>query len=122
METQETVSAWALETFGPRDLKYRARMVLEEAVELAMASGCGFEDVIRTVHGTMMKSEPTTDNVSEAADVYSCLLAYAEQGGFSAQEALNTKMAYNRTRSKEYYEGKQKYKQELRIIDETLAT
>lgn len=38
-ETQYTVAAWAEETFGERDILYRAKMVLEEAVELCIDSG-----------------------------------------------------------------------------------
>lgn len=108
-EDQESVSAWALETFGPRDVQYRALMVLEEALELCAASGVPRDvrdDYINHVLTKIARQSEPGVLKEEAADVLSTLYAFASAAEFDVHAALDQKMAFNRTRPKSYYDAK----------------
>lgn len=112
-ENQKSVSDWALETFGPRDAQYRALMVLEEALELCAA--CDIprdvrDDYINHVLTKIARQSEPGGPEEEAADVLSCLYAFASTADFDIHGALDRKMAFNRTRPKTYYDMKSQEK------------
>jgi hypothetical protein len=116
-ETQETVSTWSSNAFPLyHGKKNKAIACLEEAVELAMASGCTPADVRRVIevpiHKEIMRGVDG-DPQEECADLLSCVYAYAGDSNFSVHESLDMKMALNRSRPDSYYHAKVAYKQDL---------
>jgi NTP pyrophosphatase (non-canonical NTP hydrolase) len=111
-ETQQTVNAWVHDCFpewsGPRA---RALAIIEEAVELALATGLSTEEIksavdLPIIKETMRRLDP--DYVpegpdGEVADTLLNVLAYAEEIKVDAHKALNEKMKINRSRPKEHY-------------------
>ena len=57
METQKSVADWAFKTFGKRDLNYRIRNFLEEAIELAEACGLRGPDIRNVVEGVLNRGQ-----------------------------------------------------------------
>lgn len=87
-ETQETISKWGRETFGPPDSPERiAARLNEEFAEFMNAVLLG-EDV-----------------ESEAADILVVLYQYAQAKGFDLHEATDAKMLVNRARKWKVGEG-----------------
>lgn len=82
-ETQQTISAWALDTFGPgaTALSVSAR-ALKEMAELIMTLTIGDEEKAR----------------DEVADVAIVLCQVAEKLGVRIDQAINEKMIINRAR------------------------
>ena len=82
-ESQATVTAWGEETFGPAPelsrLVERAAVEMDELVEAAQAG-----DI--------------EEAALEAADVLILLFRYAEKNGFDLLDAVDRKMAVNRSR------------------------
>lgn len=120
-ETQESVYQWTKDTF-PRHVGVHGRAValVEEAVELALAAGLTAEDIYDTVRIPIQKAvsdiierKPQESDRGEIADVLICVYAYAAEAGFDSQEALDDKMAVNRSRSKEYYDAKTQKKHDM---------
>lgn len=124
METQQTIHEWCKATF-PRHVgkKGRAIALLEEAAELALAAGVGFDAIRQAVEVPMkkhiireMRNEPMESDAGEVADVLLCLYAYAEEGSIDSHRELDAKMAENRSRPTEYYAAKTAAKEELGFI------
>lgn len=122
-ETQQTVNAWVHECFpewaGPRG---RALAVVEEAIELALATGLTKDEIQSAVEvpiqKEMLRREADPNYKPEAvegeiADTLLNVLAYAEEVGVNAHAALNAKMCINRSRPKEHYLAKTKQKKDL---------
>ncbi len=113
-ETQESVGSWMGPIFsdllGP---KSRSIAVVEEACELALASGVTAEEILAAVKVPIQKNAERGNNgdpEEELADVYISMYAYAADSRMSAQSALDRKMSINRLRPTEYYLRKNKEK------------
>jgi hypothetical protein len=99
-------------------------MVLEEAVELALASAVAPLTIMRVVVAVLEKAysegpetRPQGEAMaSEAADVLSTLYALASDRQFDVHVALDHKMALNRHRPQGYYDAKTAQKREAGII------
>lgn len=83
---QAHVGQWVRATFGDHTMaiRERAQRLLEEAVELAQASGLSPDDA-RAIVGHVF-SKPMGEPRQEAGGLGVCLLAYCEAAGFSADE------------------------------------
>jgi hypothetical protein len=121
METQKSVHAWVSETFpewsGPQG---RALAIIEEAVELGLTAGLSKEKIQSAVNLSVGQAErraaagtPVEADEGEVADIQLNLWTYAEERGFSAQDAVDKKMAKNRLKPLEQYKAKTKLKREL---------
>lgn len=120
-ETQKTVGEWGVKTFpGQNNLYGRIAAILEEAVELAVASGMSEEDLFNITGQAAAKSmrQETHDLQEEAADVLSCIYALAHLEGFDVHLALDHKMELCRARPQSYYDAKTQAKVDagMRII------
>jgi hypothetical protein len=121
-ETQETAGNWCIETFPEYNtLENRSLAILEETVELVVATGGFTPDQIReAVNAVLTKCSQQTNASSvpeEAADVQLCLYALAVQQKFDVHRETDKKMQLNRSRPLEYYQMKtqQKRKAGLRL-------
>lgn len=124
METQKTIHEWCKDTF-PRHVgkKGRAIALLEEAAELALAAGVGFEAIRQAVEVPIKKHIARIDagvelesDAGEVADVLLCLYAYAEEGSIDSHGELDAKMRENRSRPTSYYAAKTAAKEALGFI------
>lgn len=73
---QARVGAWVRSCFGPdaeKDLRERSHRFLEEALELAQASGCTKEEALQLVEYTF--SRPVGDPVDEVGGTITTLAA-----------------------------------------------
>lgn len=121
-ENQVTVNSWVHEAFpewaGPRA---RALAIVEEAVELAIATGLNTEEIISAVRLPIIKDEMRRQDSNyvpegpegEVGDVYINVLAYAEEIKVDAKKAMNDKMKVNRSRPNEFYLAKTAAKKAL---------
>lgn len=116
METQQSITKWAQKTFGKQDKTYRAKMVLEEAVELAVASSIDAYNIIDVVTGVLRRKQLSGFIREESADVLSCLYALAGELNFDLHKELNKKMKKNLKRPQSYYDAKQAAKKADGII------
>jgi hypothetical protein len=119
-EDQESVGAWTQETFPEyNSLQHRIEAIVEEVFELGILEGLTLKDAIRIFNIVWQKNliqranNTSEDPSAEAADVQSCLYAYADNKGFSLQEALNKKMELCRSRPPEYYAKKVQLKKDM---------
>lgn len=122
LETPETVGEWIRATFpewsGPQG---RALAIVEEAVELALASGLSHEQIQSAVNlsfhqDTTRKQQsdyvPESDE-GEVADIMLNLYAYANEQGYNIQASLDKKMEKNRKKSFYDYQQKTQLKKRL---------
>lgn len=124
METQKSVHAWIAETFPEWSGKQgRALAIIEEAVELGIAAGLSTEQIQSAVNLSVGQAErraaagtPVESDEGEVADIQLNLWAYAEERGFSAQDAVDAKMLKNRAKPLEQYRAKTKLKRELGLM------
>ena len=85
-ETQNSVSAWAEETFGP--VSSNARVAARANEEMA--------ELLRV----LTRDDEALDQVAdECADVVIVLMRLADRMGFGLQDAIDQKMAVNRGRT-----------------------
>jgi hypothetical protein len=124
-ETQKSVYQWCKATFPKfAGLKGRAIALVEEAVELALAAGVNPEAIRAAANVPILKEEEThwtalavpNRDAEEVADALLCVYAYAEEAGYDAHRELDEKMALNRGRPQEYYDGKTAHKEELGYV------
>ena len=122
-ENQVTVHSWVKDVFPEwSGVRARALAIVEEAVELALATGLTKPEIESAVNLPCVKefkriaADPNykpEDPRGEVADVYINVLAYAEEAGFDAKKELDAKMKKNRSRSKEHYRAKTAQKKAL---------
>lgn len=113
-ETQATVSKWSIATFKDNSPQCRARMVLEEAIELCLASGVTRQQVNKFTENCSWRislQEYKSDVGGEVADVLATLYVYSTVVGIDAHQELDGKMELNRSRPQEYYDDKMKIKE-----------
>lgn len=121
METQASIYTWIKRVFPEwRGARGRALALVEEVTELALAAGLSPEDAQTAVNMVISKhntrvaaGEPLESDEGEVADVYLCLLAYAEERGMDAQAVLDEKMLKNRAKPDEHYFAKTRQKRSL---------
>lgn len=121
METQKSVHAWIAVTFPEwSGSQGRALAIIEEAVELGLAANLSPEQIQSAVDLSVGQAKrraeagtPVEADEGEVADIQLNLWAYAEERGFSAQDAVDKKMAKNRLKPLEQYRAKTKLKREL---------
>lgn len=109
-ETQQTVGTWISETFpgGDPESPRKSLRMIEEAVELCLASGASPQDVHEAVgralagfavmHGRHARKPLPAHVPVEAADVLIVLLGLAHMRGFDLWEQVDLKMKINRQR------------------------
>lgn len=108
-ETQKTIYQWMNSTFPgvDPDSPRKSLRLLEEVVELCMASGASFEDIRNAVDRNRKdyrgrddhdRSPEPDDIPAEAADVLIVLYGVAGMRGFDLHAEVDRKMAVNRSR------------------------
>jgi NTP pyrophosphatase (non-canonical NTP hydrolase) len=109
-ETQESVHRWINETFPGTDpdSPRKSIRVLEEMVELCMASGAAVSEIDAAVRkstsshrgpiSTNLRSPDPDKIAAEAADVLIVLYGVAGMRGFDLHAEVDRKMAVNRAR------------------------
>ena len=105
METQDTVSSWGKETFPQDSLKDKVRMLIEEASELAVATGTlSLEEAIDATTSVWKELGHLPKGMehvaSGIADVQISLFVIADDQKLSVQKCLDEKMSQNRSRGK----------------------
>jgi len=121
METQRSIYTWIKRVFPEwKGARGRALAIAEESTELALAAGLSPEEIQTAVDMVVAKhnarvaaGEPLESDEGEVADVYLCLLAYAEERNLDAQAVLDAKMAKNRAKPDEHYFAKTRQKRNL---------
>ena len=122
-ECQESIHNWVHDVFPEwSGVRARALAIVEEAIELAFATGLSYHEMRSAIDMVAQKEvqraldDPNykpEDPKGEIADVYINVLAYAEEAGFDARKAMNEKMKKNRSRPKEHYLAKTEAKKKL---------
>jgi len=83
VETQRTISAWAVNTFG----KASRQVIVDRA-----------QDEMRELFEAVCDGQPVADIAEEAADVAIVLMHLAQSLGVDLNAAIDAKMAKNRKR------------------------
>lgn len=110
------IRKWVTDVFGREsfeDLGERAVRCLEEALELAQASGVSKAVARALVHRVYERRSGTVRD--EAGDVLFCLLALAESHDLDVEGDLNRKLDDLRYVDPEYFRGKQREKAEAGV-------
>jgi phosphoribosyl-ATP pyrophosphohydrolase len=114
-ETEASILDWLDATFPrspnvAKELDTCVAAVLEEAVEVAVASGMILPRVLRIVETCYRKSIADFGNTAEvpgeAADVHLTLVNLCDRFGVSLDGAVQARMKRNRSRSQSYYDAK----------------
>lgn len=120
-ETQKSVAKWCRETFPQYCFtkQSQAISIVEEAVELAVASGCDKASIDKAVTVTLDKALSTIyhNRYEELADVAINALSYAEMEQKDLMFLVELKMLKNRAKPKTHYQKKHdaKLKDGLRL-------
>lgn len=91
-ETQDTIAQWGTETFGYAPVPHIAARVVGEASELVRIA-------TKAVHLEEYTALQRAEMKLEAADVAIFLMRFAALCDFDLEEAIDEKMAINRTRT-----------------------
>lgn len=105
-ETQNTVGSWAQSRYPHETLKDAVIGLIEEATELAIATGAITEteaiEKLKAVWRDIGHLPKADEHIqSGIADVQICLYAIADQKEYVVQDCLDWKMTKNRERVKE---------------------